>query len=226
MNPEPNLLETRGIGRLESRTRHWLLHHISLVVRGGERLSIVGPTGSGKTLLLRSLALLDPLDEGQVLWRGASVAAQSVPDFRRQVIYLHQRPPLIEGSVEENLRYPYTFAINAREKFDRTRIAAMLENVGRSDLLRRNWRDLSGGEAQIVALLRALQLKPTMLLLDEPTASLDSETARLIERLVLDWHQPAESGRAAVWVTHDQAQSARIATRVLHMQAGGLVKEA
>jgi putative ABC transport system ATP-binding protein len=218
------LLETQGIGRLAVRTRQWLLRDISLVVRPGERLAIVGSTGSGKTLLLRSLALLDPLDEGRILWRGEPVAARMVPDFRRQVIYLHQRPPLIEGTVEVNLRLPYTFAIHAHEAFNRNRTVAMLEGVGRGDLLRRNWRDLSGGESQIVALLRALQLEPTILLLDEPTASLDSDTALSIERLVLNWHQQTDHGRAVIWVTHDRAQSARVATRVLHMQSGGLVE--
>lgn len=224
MHAARNLLETQGIGRLAFRTQHWLLRDISLVVQQGERLAIVGATGSGKTLLLRSLALLDSLDEGQILWLGKPVAARMVPDFRRQAIYLHQRPPLIEGTVEENLRLPYTFAIHAHQTFDRNRVAAMLESVGRGDLFRRSWRDLSGGEAQIVALVRALQLEPTLLLLDEPTASLDSETARLIERLVLDWHQQADRGRAAIWVTHDRAQSDRIATRVLHMQSGSLIQ--
>lgn len=218
------LLETRYIGRRAPGTQHWLLRGISLVVQPGERLSIVGASGAGKTLLLRSLALLDPLDEGQVFWQGEPVTARMVPDFRRQVVYLHQRPPLVEGSVEENLRLPYTFAIHSGKQFDRARVQSQLESVGRGDLMQRNWRDLSGGEAQIVALLRALQLEPTILLLDEPTASLDSSTAQLIERMVLDWQQQPERGRAAVWVTHDQAQSARIATRVVHMQSGGLVK--
>ena len=225
MDSSRNLLETQGIGRFVVRPQRWLLRNVSLVVQTAERLAIIGPTGAGKTLLLRSLALLDPLDEGQVLWRGEPIAARQVPGFRRQAVYLHQRPPLIEGSVEDNLRLPYTFATHAHEVFDRNRVLAMFESVGRGGLINQHWRDLSGGEAQIVALVRALQTEPTVLLLDEPTASLDTETALTIERLVLNWHQQTDRGRAAVWVTHDRAQSTRIGTRVLHMQSGRLVEE-
>ncbi len=224
MNSANVLLEARSIGRLARKTQTWLLREVSLAVRGGDSLAIVGPTGSGKTVLLRSLAILDPIDEGQVLWLNALISPDSVPDFRRQVIYLHQRPALIEGTVEENLRLPFSFGIHARESFDRNWVLSMLERVGRgADFLARLWRDLSGGEAQIVALLRALQLHPTVLLLDEPTASLDAAAAQTIEQLVSQWHQQSNGGRAVVWVTHDREQSSRVASRFVRMNSGRLV---
>ncbi|MBL9124640.1 MAG: ATP-binding cassette domain-containing protein, partial [Planctomycetaceae bacterium] len=208
-NAEELLLEARNLGRRAPRTGHWLLRGVSLFVATGERLVIAGPTGSGKSLLLRALALLDPLDEGEVRWRDAAVGGARIPTFRSQAVYLHQRPALIEGSVEANLRLPFSFAALAGSSFDRERVEALLSRIGRSSLLTRHWRDLSGGEAQVVALVRALQLEPTLLLLDEPTASLDRESALAIERLVLDW-QAARRERAAVWVTHDDAQVGRI----------------
>src|SRR6266478_4288314 len=109
MNSAGVLLEAQRIGRFARESRNWLLRDVSLAVRGGDRLAIIGPTGSGKTLLLRSLALLDPTDEGQVLRLNGPISPDSVPDFRRQVIYLHQRPALIEGTVEDNLRLPFSF---------------------------------------------------------------------------------------------------------------------
>jgi putative ABC transport system ATP-binding protein len=219
------LLEARRIGRFARESQNWLLREVSITVCGGDRLAIVGPTGSGKTLLLRSLALLDSTDEGQVLWLNGPIGPGSVPDFRRQAIYLHQRPALIEGTVEENLRLPFSFAIHAREEFDRNWVHSMLARVGRGpDFLARSWRDLSGGEAQIVALLRALQLHPTVLLLDEPTASLDAATAQTIEQLVSQWHQQSDGGRAVVWVTHDREQSSRVASHFVRTDSGRLLQ--
>lgn len=220
------LLEAKDLGRFIPGTKRWLLHDVSLTVCRGKRLAIVGPTGSGKTLLLRSLALLDPNDEGEILWLGQPIRAHAVPEFRRQVSYLHQRPALIEGTVEDNLRLPFAFGVHAHESFDRDRVLSMLETVARStDFLSRSWRDLSGGEAQIVALVRVLQLDPTVLLLDEPTASLDTATANNIEQLIARWHNQMDVQRATVWVTHDREQSTRVATHVLQMNSGRLAGE-
>jgi putative ABC transport system ATP-binding protein len=227
MNSTNVLLEARRVGRLAPETQTWLLRDVSIAVYGGDRLAIVGPTGSGKTLLLRSLALLDSTDEGQVLWLNGPIGPGSVPDFRRKVIYVHQRPALIEGTVVENLRLPFSFGIHARENFDGNWVLSMLARVGRrADFLARSWRDLSGGEAQIVALVRALQLHPTVLLLDEPTASLDAAAAQTIEQLVSQWHQQSDGGRAVVWVTHDREQSSRVASRFVRMDSGHLVQGA
>ena len=220
------LLEAKDVSRCVPGTQQWLLRDVSLTIRRGDRLAIVGATGSGKTLFLRSLALLDPIDKGEVLWNCQPIRAHLVPDFRRQVTYLHQRPALIEGTVEDNLRLPFAFGVHAHERFDRERILSMLNIVGRgADFLSRTWRNLSGGEGQIVALVRVLQLDPTVLLLDEPTASLDTATANDIEQLIARWSKERDGLRATVWVTHDTEQSTRVAKRFLRMSSGQLVGE-
>jgi putative ABC transport system ATP-binding protein len=226
MQSADKLLEAVNIGRLVPGTRHWLLRNVSLTVRRGERLAIVGPTGSGKTLLLRSLALLDPIAEGQILWLGQPIRARSVPAFRQDVTYLHQRPALVEGTVEDNLRVPFAFGVHAQASFDREQTLSMLDSVARgAEFLSRSWRDLSGGEAQIVALVRVLQLNPAVLLLDEPTASLDAVTTKSIEELIACWYARSAGQRATVWVTHDGEQSTRVATQVLRMNSGHLLGE-
>jgi putative ABC transport system ATP-binding protein len=183
----------------------------------------VGPTGAGKTLLLRALALLDPLDEGEIQWKGHVVSGHAVPAYRREVIYLHQRPALLEGSVETNLRYPFSLRVNRGCSFDRDRILDLLESIGRAaSFVEKSSRDLSGGEAQIVALLRALQFDPSILLLDEPTTSLDLGTARAIEELLLTWRSESPADRAFLWVSHDSDQVRRVASRCLRMQGGKL----
>jgi putative ABC transport system ATP-binding protein len=174
-------------------------------------------------LLLRALAILDPLDEGVIQWRGHRVSGNDVPAYRRAVIYLHQRPALFEGSVETNLRYPFSLRVNRSSSFDKDRIPDLLKSIGRAaTFLEKSSRDLSGGEAQIVALLRALQFDPSILLLDEPTTSLDPGTTQAIERLLLRWLSEAPAERAFLWVSHDPDQVRRVADQCLRMQCGKL----
>jgi putative ABC transport system ATP-binding protein len=194
-----------------------------MAIGPGDRLAVIGPSGAGKTLLLRALAMLDPLDEGILQWKGRRISGMDVPAYRREVIYLHQRPALVQGSVETNLRYPFTLGVNRRSSFDKNRILDLLESIGRmASFLEKSSRNLSGGEAQVVALLRALQFDPSILLLDEPTTSLDLGTARAIEELLLRWLSEAPAERAFLWVSHDSDQVRRVADRCLRMQCGRL----
>jgi putative ABC transport system ATP-binding protein len=186
-------------------------------------LAVIGPSGAGKTLLLRALAILDPLDEGVIEWKGRGVSGNQVPAYRRAVTYLHQRPALFEGSVEANLRYPFSLSVNRGRSFDKDQILDLLASIGRSpSLLEQSSRDLSGGEAQIVALVRALQFDPSILLLDEPTTSLDQGTARAIEELLRRWLSETPTERAFLWVSHDSDQVRRVASLCLRMQDGKL----
>jgi putative ABC transport system ATP-binding protein len=198
-----------------------LLDDVRLEVFPGERLAITGPSGSGKTVLLRAISLLDPVDGGTIHWRGRPVIGDEVPAYRGQVIYLHQRPALLEGPVEENLKEPFRFAIHRARRFDREHVGALLRELGRDEsFLEKPSRDLSGGEAQVVALLRAIQLRPTVLLLDEATASLDPATVAAAEDLLARWLAEAPSDRALVWVSHDAGQTRRVADRTVRMNAG------
>ncbi|HJN12143.1 MAG TPA: ATP-binding cassette domain-containing protein [Pirellulaceae bacterium] len=222
-----SLLEARGMGRREPNSDNWLLRDINLKIERGCRLAIIGPTGSGKTLLMRALARLDSSDAGEVLWEGEPIHGDAIPRFRQQAIYLHQRPALVEGTVEENLRLPFTIRGHRDRQFCRETTLALLGQVDRTErFLRRSSRDLSGGEAQIIALLRAIQLQPTLLLLDEPTAALDDESTRMIEQLVNGWFDESPSERALTWVSHNREQVARVAGRVMAMSDGQLFDEA
>ena len=186
-------------------------------------LKMFGPSGSGKTVLLRALALLDPHDEGSIEWNGRSLVGDAIPAYRKQVVYLHQRPPLFDGTVEDNLKYPFTLKAHQAKRFDRARVVCILETLKRDEtFLEKSSRDLSGGEAQIVALIRCLQLDPVMLLLDEPTASLDRATADVAEELLYRWQQEASRERSFIWVSHDLEQAKRMSDRRLQMHVGGI----
>jgi putative ABC transport system ATP-binding protein len=219
----PHLLEAHGIVRRDARTGATLLAATDFLLTQNERVVISGPSGAGKSVLLRTLALLDALDGGQLRWRGACVERRAIPRYRRNVAYVRQRPALVDGTVEDNLRYPYSLHAYRDVAFDRQRAAQLVRTAGRGDgFLDKRASDLSGGEAQVTALIRVLQLEPEVLLLDEPTASLDPEAVRAIEALVDDWFAADRSSRACVWVTHDPAQAARVGQRQLTMRSGCL----
>lgn len=217
------LVEADGIARRDPLRGQMLLHPTRFALHAGDRVAVTGPSGSGKSVLLRALALLDPLDAGRMLWQGAPVARAAVPRYRRNVAYLRQRPALLDGTVEDNLRYPYSLNSYGDVRFDRGRAASLALQAGRgSGFLDQRASDLSGGEAQIAALIRVLQLAPPVLLLDEPTASLDAASSQAIEALIDAWFAAAPHARACIWVSHDPAQAERMSRRHLTMRAGVL----
>jgi putative ABC transport system ATP-binding protein len=220
------LLEARKIARRHPDGGGWLLHDVSLSLSAGDRVSLAGPSGAGKTLLLRALAMLDPIDQGAVCWRGRAVRRDAVPGFRRHAIYLHQRAALLGDSVEEALRRPFTLAVHRDRQFDPDRAAELLGQLGRDPVfLGKKVGDLSGGEIQITALVRALQLDPTVLLLDEPTAALDPDATRAVEAVIEGWVSDHTAGRAYAWVSHDTEQAARMGTRRVVMEGGRIAHE-
>ncbi len=221
MTDTPPLLEARNVARRHPDGRQWLLEDVSLRLGAGQRLAVTGPAGSGKTLLLRAMVLLDPLQAGEVLFEGRRMAHDEIPRFRRSVVYLHQRPALFDQRVEDVFRRPFTLAVHRGHAFDKNRIVRWLGVVGRkASFLDKRTDDLSGGEAQIVALLRALQLDPRVLLLDEPTASLDGPTSRAVEGLLDSWLAESPDARAMVWVTHDREQAQHVAETTLYIEHG------
>lgn len=220
MPHEAPLLEAQQLCRTLADGRR-LLNDVSLAIHPGEQLAIVGPTGSGKTVLLRALALLDPLDSGQICWHAAPVQASEIPHYRSRVMYLPQRPALADARVETLLKVPFALHAHRNAHFDRARIVGYLEALDRDDsFLEKPQRALSGGEAQIVSLLRSLQLNPEILLLDEPTAALDTAAMRAVETLIRTWFDEAADRRAILWVSHNAAQVERVAERVLHLERG------
>src|ERR1700761_3069641 len=217
------LAEASDIARQDPQSKQMLLQPTRFALHSGDRVAITGPSGSGKSVFLRALALLDPLNSGHIAWHGKPVERAAIPRYRRNVAYIRQRPAILDGTVEDNLRYPFSLKAYRDVQFDRTRAASLAAQAGRgNDFLDKRASDLSGGEAQIAALIRVLQLAPEVLLLDEPTASLDPESSHAIEGLVKAWFVADDKPRAWIWVSHDPAQAKRMSERHLTMRAGVL----
>lgn len=207
------MLSATGLGRRIDDG--WIWRDVEVELAAGENLAIVGPTGAGKSLLLRCLSGLDAADEGRIAIDDKPLDAWQMPAYRARVVYLHQRPALREGTVEENLRAVFRLAAHRSKGYDRS---AVIRGLGAFDrdasFLKKDAADLSGGEAQIVALTRALSVKPSVLLLDEPSASMDVSATEQAEELVARWVSEGP-GRASVWTSHDGAQVQRVTDRTL-----------
>jgi putative ABC transport system ATP-binding protein len=214
------LIDARDLVRHAPMTSQYLLHPVSLQLHDGDRVAVTGPSGAGKSVLLRLLALLDEPDGGEIHWRGALVSRRTIPAYRRSVAYLKQRAAMLDGSVADNLHAPFALKIYNDLHYSHEAILDLLTAAGRdASFLAKKAGELSGGEAQIAALIRVLQLAPTVLLLDEPTASLDPASAAIVEAMVDQWFT-AMPGRALAWVSHDPAQAARVSNQTLQLQAG------
>jgi len=191
-----------------------VLENVQLELPPGGCTVLVGPSGSGKSTLLRLCNRLEAPTTGVVRFRGEDVAHLDPLSHRRRVGMVFQRPIAFGGTVLDNLRV-------ARPELAVEAAAEVLERAGlAAAFLQREQATLSGGEGQRACLARTLLTEPEVLLLDEPTASLDADAAAGLERLT---KALAEHGTSLLWVTHDRAQADRLADRMV-MVGGGRVE--
>ena len=207
------LLCATGLGRRLGDT--WIWRGVDVQLQAGEDLAILGSTGAGKSLLLRCLAGLDVANEGRIAVSDRPLDEWQMPSYRARVVYLHQRPALWEGTVEDNLRAVFRLAAHRSRGYDRSHGLRRLAVFERDEaFLGKATAQLSGGEAEIVALIRALSVEPSLLLLDEPTASMDATATRQAEKLLKRWVCDGPN-RASVWTSHNADQVRRVAGRTL-----------
>lgn len=217
-------LRAVGLARRDVAGDRWLLDHVDFAIEPGQRIALAGPSGSGKSTLLRAIAMLDPVDGGEVVFNDQRITGKWVPPFRRSVVYLAQRPALVSGSVLDNLSMAFSFA-SAGEVFQTERAAELLQTLGRNEaFLQQDAGTLSGGEQQLVALVRAILIQPAIILFDEPTASLDPASTDSFERLVDVWLND-DAKRSLVWISHDADQVTRMTSIVYRIAAGKIHHE-
>lgn len=213
------MIQARGIRKRFDKLE--ILKGIDLTIDAGEIAAIVGPSGAGKTTLLQIIGTLDKPDSGTLLIEGIEpfrLNEKQMADFRNRhigfVFQFHQLLP--EFTALENVMIPALIArqpTSAAEK----RAKELLDFLKLSDRIKRKPAELSGGEKQRVAVARALVNRPSVILADEPSGSLDTQNKEELHALFFDLRN--EMGQTFVIVTHDE-QLATQADRIIHMKDG------
>jgi putative ABC transport system ATP-binding protein len=203
---------------------------ISLEVRGGEFLALLGASGSGKSTLLNLIAGLDRPSSGAIFAQGRDLAKMSSEELARHRnqtigIVFQSFQLLPRMTLEENVELPLRLAEVPRSERP-ARVREALERVGLAARVKHRPTELSGGEQQRAAIARALVNKPMILLADEPTGNLDSKTGEEIMNLIAGIHKPATgAGRTIVMVTHERALAERYADRIVTLSDGAIARE-
>jgi len=215
MRAPASLLPLRLEGLVFEAGGRRIIRGISATLKRGPRTVVLGPNGAGKSVLLRLChGLLTPT-AGAVTWN-----APELPSAPRRQAMVFQRPVLLRRSALGNVRYALEVGgVPAREQEDRAYEA--LCKVGLEGHVDRPARVMSGGEQQRLALARVWALRPEILFLDEPTASLDPGSTHEIEKVILALH---EAGTKIVMVTHNLGQARRLADEILFLCRGRLLE--
>ncbi|MBA7673563.1 putative 2-aminoethylphosphonate import ATP-binding protein PhnT [subsurface metagenome] len=201
------------VGLQQNYSGREILKNINMSVEKGEVFALIGPTGAGKTTLLRLINLLDLSSAGKIYFDGMDVteSGRARLEARRRMAFVLQKPIVFNASVYDNIAYGLKWR-GVEKSSIREKVSSILEMVGLLAYKNRNARTLSGGEAQRVAVARAIAVESELLLLDEPTANLDPISVSKIEDLITNIiHQ---YNTTIIMATHDMSQGQRLADRV------------
>lgn len=211
-----NLRKFYGTGE----SRNEVLRGISLNIKDGDFMVILGASGSGKSTFLNVISGLEPADAGNIFYNDRNISTMSdseITNFRKNTIgYVFQQYFLLPNlNVDKNVKMGADLANN-------TDYRKLIEAVGLKDKTKKYPHELSGGEQQRVSIARALAKKPEVLFLDEPTGALDEATGRMVLDLITQLQK--EIGFTMVMVTHNQ-NIADMANTVISMNSGRIINE-
>ena len=216
------ILETRNLkksfGKLE------VLKGISTEIRRGEVVSIIGPSGGGKSTFLRCLNLLETPDSGQVLFKGQDITDKklTISQYRQSIGMVFQHFNVFPNlTVLENVTLAPVLEKKVPKDQAKEEAMALLRRVGLGDKANEYPRKLSGGQKQRLAIVRAMAMKPEVMLFDEPTSALDPEMVKEVLNVI---RELTRSGMTILIVTHEMGFAREISDRVLFI-CDGVIKE-
>ena len=216
------MLEVKGIHK--SFEQKEILKGIDLKIKKGEKVIIIGPSGSGKSTLLRSLNLLETIDKGEIIFNGKEIDENTnINEYRQKIGMVFQQFNLFSNlTVKENIMLaPINLKLKNKEEAEEEAVK-LLKRINLKDKADKFPNQLSGGEKQRVAIIRALAIKPEIILFDEPTSALDPEMVKEVLKLM---QEVAEGGITMVIVTHEMYFAKRIGTKIVFMDDGKIIEK-
>lgn len=218
MNEQPLFDLKHIVLRREAVT---ILNDLSFTINRGDTLAVLGPSGAGKTSLLRLLNGMDSPSSGHIFFDNKLLEDHPILELRKNIGMVFQSPAMLKGSVEENLRITERWSDNV---FSTDKLVTVLEYVELSQrFLSKNAQSLSGGEKQRVALARVLLNYPSVLLLDEPTANLDPKLSKSIIKLFSDLQKGL--GLTVLISSHNHSLIQNFVNRVIVLIDGKIIEE-
>lgn len=216
------MLEVKNI--VKSFDKKQILNNINFKVKNGEKVIIIGPSGSGKSTFLRCLNFLETIDSGEIIFEGKQINEKTnLDEYRQNIGMVFQSFNLFNHlTVKENIMLaPVTLKLKSKE--DAEKIAKeLLKKINLSSKANKYPNQLSGGEKQMVAIVRALAMNPKVMLFDEPTSALDPEMVGEVLNLMKDL---ANNGMTMVIVTHEMEFAKEIGSRIVFMDKGKIVEQ-
>ncbi len=179
--------------------------------------ALLGNNGAGKSTLLKLLPFLESPQQGQLLFKGKNSKTSSLLSLRKRVVLVAQKPYLLKGTVLDNVLLGLKFR-SIPSQLVKKQANEALEQVGIASFSNRHVAKLSGGEAQKVALARALALKPEVLLLDEPFTHLDQESIKHLSHIITNFSQP--DGQSVIFSAHDGLHVTTLAEKTIFLRSG------
>lgn len=191
------------------------MENITFDIKKGEIVTIVGPSGGGKTTLLRCLNRLIEADKGTITFDHKRLTSYAPSELRKNMVLVPQESVMFPGTVYDNI----SLALKIHNIFDHDHIVNSLVDTGLPEyFLTKNAQQLSGGEKKRVSLARALALFPKMLLLDEPTTGIDPKNLHTVEQRIISFSK--QRHLTVLWVTHDVNQAKRVSDRIANLKKG------
>jgi ABC-type phosphate transport system ATPase subunit len=204
-----------------TRGNQVVLRDVSVDIADGDLLVIIGPSGSGKSSLLRCINRLNEIDSGTIQVGGQSIHDMAVTELRGNVGMMFQKTAPFEGTVADNIAFGASLT---GDSLSRQRILDLMELASlEDDLIDKPANELSGGQEQRLGIARTLALNPSVLLLDEPTSALDPIATHNVEESLLKLRD--NTSLTMIWVSHSIEQARRIGSRVLLLDEGRVVRE-
>ena len=216
------MLEVKNI--VKSFDGKEVLKGIDFKVDKGEKVIIIGPSGSGKSTFLRTLNLLESIDLGDIVFEGNKINTKiNVDEYRQKIGMVFQSFNLFNNlTVKENIMLaPVTLKLKTKEEAEKEAIK-LLKKINLKDKADKYPSQLSGGEKQRVAIVRALAMNPKMMLFDEPTSALDPEMVGEVLNLMKDL---ADNGMTMIIVTHEMSFAKDIGSKIVFMDDGKIVEQ-